>query len=124
VSVDQNRGEGHYDHVDQLVRSGGSMPRNIAERAGEWKPKEKAKFFRYAKRSADECAATLDTMVDYDMLREEDIKHAKELLARIIPMLIRLIKLFEEGRSAVEVRTGTGTGTGTRPVARARARGT
>jgi four helix bundle protein len=92
--------KGHYDHVDQLVRSGGSMPRNIAEGAGEWKPKEKAKFFRYA------------------------IKHAKELLARIIPMLIRLIKLFEEGRGAVEARTGTGTGTGTGPVARARARGT
>lgn len=105
------------------------MPRNIAERAGEWKPKEKAKFFRYAKRSADECAATLDTMVDYDMLREEDIKHAKELLARIIPMLIRLIKLFEEGRGAVEARTRhghwhgnwtRGSGTCTRHVTRAR----
>ena len=114
-------GKGNYDHIDQLIRSGASMPRNIAEGAGEWRPKEKAKFFRYAKRSADECAATLDTLVDYDMLREQDIQHAKELLGRIIPMLIRLAKLFEEGRPERKA-TGTGTGTGTGPETRARAR--
>ena len=116
-------GKGHYDHIDNLIRAGASMPRNIAEGSGEWRPKEKAVFFRYAKRSANECAATLDTLVDYDMLREQDIQHAKELLGRIIPMLIRLAKLFEVGRPDKKA-TVTAMGTGTEAETRARARGT
>lgn len=107
--------KGWHDHIDQQVRAAASILRNIAEGAGEWSPKEKAKFFRYAKRSADECAAILDTLVDYQMLRENEIEEAKELLGRIISMLIRLIKLFEAGGSAkhgvTKARKGTGTGT-------------
>src|SRR5688500_10091745 len=101
---------GYSDHLDQLVRAGSSITRNLAEGSGEWSPKEKAKFYRYAKRSACECAAALDVMVDYEMLRESDIAYAKELLARIIPMLIKLIKLFEGGapnRASPSTRTGT-----------------
>ena len=90
-------GKGAYDHLDQLVRSGSSMSRNIAEASGEWAPKEKAKFYRYAKRSACEVAAALDVLVDYQMLRESDTQPAKELLQRIIPMLVKLIQLFERG---------------------------
>jgi len=85
------------------------MPRNIGEGAGEWQPKEKAKFFRYAKRSADECAATLDILVDYQMLEEREIAKGKELLGRIMSMLIRLTKRHEQGRQAKE------TGLDTRP---------
>jgi four helix bundle protein len=88
---------GPYDHINQVVRAGGSIPRNLAEGGGEWSAKEKAKFYRYAKRSAAECAASLDVLVDYEMLRESDIKQAKELLRRIIPMLVKLIQLFESG---------------------------
>ena len=88
---------GAYEHLNQLVRSGASLPRNIAEGGGEWSPKEKAKFYRYAKRSGAECAASLDVLVDYEMLRESDTQHAKELLRRIIPMLVKLIQLFESG---------------------------
>lgn len=127
-------GKGHYDHIDNLIRAGASMPRNIGEAGGEWSPKEKAKFFRYAKRSAAECAATLDALVDYDMLRGQDITHAKELLGRIIPMLVRLAKIFEEGRPATGnvtstekraeagAKSGTGTGARPQPDTRARAR--
>jgi four helix bundle protein len=85
------------DHIDQIVRGGASITRNLAEGSGEWSPKEKAKFYRYAKRSATECCAALDVMVDYEMLRESDIAYAKELLARIIPMLVNLVKRFERG---------------------------
>ena len=116
--------KGCADHLDQIVRCGASIPRNLAEGSGEWSPKEKAKFYRYARRSATECCAGLDVLVDYQMLRESDIAYAKELLARIIPMLIKLIKLFEggaqrspNGREADRPSTGTGT----RPDYRARA---
>lgn len=112
-------GKGAYDHVDQLVRTGASITRNTAEGCGEWMPREKAKFYRYAKRSATEAAACLDVLVDYQMLREEQTRHAKELLGRIIPMLLKLIQKFEGG----DVRTSSGgngvdrpsTGTSTSP---------
>ena len=88
---------GAYDHLDQLVRAGSSITRNLAEGGGEWSTKEKAKFYRYAKRSAAEVAASLDVLIDYQMLREEDTQAAKALIARIIPMLVKLIQLFEGG---------------------------
>ena len=90
-------GKGAYDHVDQLVRTGSSMSRNIAEASGEWAPREKAKFYRYAKRSATEAAACLGVLVDYQMLREPQTIRSKEMLLRIIPMLLRLIQKFEGG---------------------------
>ena len=64
--------KGCADHIDQIVRGGASIARNLAEGSGEWSPKEKAKFYRYAKRSATECCAALDVMVDYEMLRESE----------------------------------------------------
>lgn len=117
--------KGHYDHIDQTVRCGSSMGRNVAEGSGEWSPKEKAKFYRYAKRSGTECAACLDILVDYDMLREEDTVYAKELLGRIIAMLVRLIQLFEggaQGRPAKREPASPSTSTRTDPKFRARAR--
>ena len=57
--------KGSFDHIDQLVRCGASITRNVAEGCGEWLPKEKAKFYRYSKRSAGEAAAALDNLVDY-----------------------------------------------------------
>jgi four helix bundle protein len=89
--------KGNYDHLDQLVRAGASITRNLAEGGGEWSPKEKAKFYRYAKRSAAEAAAALDVLVDYQMLRQVDTNDAKNLLAQIMPMLVKLIQLFEGG---------------------------
>ena len=89
--------KGSYDHLDQVVRGGSSISRNVSEGSGEWSPKEKAKFYRYARRSASEVAAGLDVLVDYEMLRQSDIEYAKELVHRIISMLVKLIQLFERG---------------------------
>ena len=119
-------GRGHHDHLDQLVRAGSSIPRNIAEGSGEWSPKEKAKFYRYAKRSATEGAAALDVLIDYEMLRDEDTVAAKDLIARIIPMLVKLIQLFEGGapnrRAGAANAGGPSTSTSPAPKFRARAR--
>lgn len=93
--------KGSFDHIDQLVRCGASITRNVAEGCGEWLPKEKAKFYRYSKRSAGEAAAALDNLVDYRMLREEDTTTSKRLLANIIPMLVKLIQRFEAGGGTV-----------------------
>ena len=54
------RGRGYL--ADQLRRAATSIPLNIAEGAGEFAPKEKARFYRMARRSATESAATLDVV--------------------------------------------------------------
>ncbi|HSJ31524.1 MAG TPA: four helix bundle protein, partial [Longimicrobiales bacterium] len=59
---------GRADLVDQFRRISLSVPLNIAEGAGEFAPKEKARFYRIAKRSATECAAVLDHMIDLNLL--------------------------------------------------------
>ena len=46
--------------ADQLQRAATSIALNVAEGTGEFSSKEKARFYRMAKRSATECAAILD----------------------------------------------------------------
>jgi four helix bundle protein len=47
---------------NQLRRATTSICLNIAEGAGEFSAKEKAPFYRIAKRAATECAAILDVV--------------------------------------------------------------
>ena len=82
---------GRADLVDQFRRTSLSVPLNIAEGAGEFAPKEKARFYRIAKRSATECAAVLDHMIDLNLLHPAEVKATKLLLRRIIGALVKLI---------------------------------
>ena len=82
---------GRADLVDQLRRASLSFPLNIAEGAGEFAPKEKARFYRIAKRSATECSAILDHMVDIGLVAEPRILEAKKLIHRIVGGTVRLI---------------------------------
>ena len=78
--------------LDQLRRSGASIPLNVAEGSGEFTAAEKNRFFRIAKRSATESAAALDCLVDAAATTEDHIAPGKELLFRIVCMLVRLIQ--------------------------------
>jgi four helix bundle protein len=82
---------GRADIADQYRRASLSIPLNIAEGGGEYAPAEKARFYRIAKRSATECAAVLDHMVDVGMLTEQQTREAKTLLRRIVSALVKLI---------------------------------
>ena len=82
---------GRADLIDQFRRTSLSIPLNIAEGAGEFAPREKARFYRIAKRSATECAAVLDHMTDLNLLHPAEIKATKLLLRRIIGALVKLI---------------------------------
>ncbi|MBR9988728.1 MAG: four helix bundle protein [Gemmatimonadetes bacterium] len=82
---------GRADLVDQFRRTSLSVPLNIAEGAGEFAPKEKARFYRIAKRSATECAAVIDHMIDLNLLHPAEVKTTKLLLRRIIGALVKLI---------------------------------
>ncbi|HEX6307808.1 MAG TPA: four helix bundle protein [Longimicrobiales bacterium] len=82
---------GRTDLVDQCRRTTISIPLNIAEGAGKFAPKEKARFYRIAKRSATETAAVLDHMVDLNLPHPSEVNKAKALLRRIIGALVKLI---------------------------------
>ncbi|MBI4545336.1 MAG: four helix bundle protein [Gemmatimonadetes bacterium] len=90
---------------DQLMRAATSIPLNIAEGAGEHSRAEKARFYRIARRSAAECAAILDALRVLGFAESEQLSTGRELLERIVSMLVVLCQKLE--------RPGTGTGTGT-----------
>ena len=84
------RGRSHL--VDQLQRAATSIPLNIAEGAGEYSSKEKARFYRMARRSATECAAILDVCESLSLVEPKELLEARELLMRIVAMLVGLVK--------------------------------
>ena len=49
---------------DQLDRAATSIVLDIAEGAGEFSPRDKRRFYRMARRSATECAAVLDILIE------------------------------------------------------------
>jgi four helix bundle protein len=94
--------------ADQFKRAAASVVLNIAEGAGELHPDDKTRFYRYSCRSATECAAILDVCRALGSVDTTRLDEARDLLLRIVQMLIRLCK----SRSRPGTGTGTGTGTG------------
>lgn len=68
------------------------MPLNIAEGAGEYSGCEKGRFYRMAKRSATECAGIFDVCLRLQLINEDQHKKGRELLLRIVAMLIKMAK--------------------------------
>lgn len=91
------RGRGYL--ADQLQRASTSVVLNIAEGAGEFSAKEKARFYRMAKRSATECAAILDVCQQLGLIAEERYRVGREHLLRTVSMLVRLVRSIGEPRA-------------------------
>jgi len=68
---------------------------NIAEGAGEFSKGDKARFYRMAKRSATECAAVLDICRELNLAGIEALAEDREILIKIVSMMIKLIRSFE-----------------------------
>ena len=81
---------------DQLDRASTSIPLNIAEGNGKFSARDRARFFEMARGSALECAACLDVLFVRKLASEEQILVPKERLARIVQMLIGLLRKFSE----------------------------
>jgi four helix bundle protein len=95
---------GRADVADQLRRATMSVALNIAEGSGEFAPKEKARFYRIAKRSTTECGAVLDHVIDIGFLAEAATADARVLVVRITGALVKLIKSTERTTTAGERR--------------------
>ena len=94
--------------ADQLQRAATSIPLNIAEGAGEFSSSEKARFYRMAKRSATECAAILHVCKELGLIDESRHGTGRELLLRIVPMLVQMVRRTGESES------GSGSGSGSK----------
>ena len=79
---------------DQLDRASTSIPLNIAEGNGKFSARDRARFFEIARGSALECAACLDVLVVRKLATEDKVIPAKERLARIVQMLVGLLRKF------------------------------
>lgn len=83
---------GHSDLADQLRRASTSIVLNTAEGAGEFSKREKSRLFRIARRSAIECAATLDVLETLGAASEDATRPLRSQLVRIVSMLVGLIR--------------------------------
>jgi four helix bundle protein len=81
---------------DQLDRASTSIPLNIAEGNGKFSSKDRARFLEIARGSALECAAALDVLVARKLAVPEQIDSAKENLARIVQMLMGMLRRFSD----------------------------
>ena len=94
---------------DQLLRAACSIIANIAEGAGEHSRRDKARFYRIARRSATESAALLDFLHVTDVAAAEEVQAHHQLLARIAALLTVMAKRLEAppssaGAAAAEPR--------------------
>src|SRR5438093_7869705 len=79
---------------DQLDRASTSIPLNIAEGNAKFSSKDRARFLEMARGSALECAACLDVLLVRKLASEEQVILSKEGLARIVQMLVGLLRKF------------------------------
>ncbi len=62
-TVTAGLGSGFFVLKDQLIRAAISIAMNIGEGAGEYAPREKARFYRMARRSASEAISGFDALL-------------------------------------------------------------
>ena len=83
---------GHAPLADQLRRASVSIPLNIAEGSGKTTNAEQRRFYAIARGSAMECAAILDACLALDLLTNDSLQPAEELLLSIVRMLSKMCR--------------------------------
>ena len=98
--------------ADQLRRAASSIPLNIAEGAGEFAAADKARFYRFARRSATESAAIIDALAVLELTDESLRTCGQGLLLRIVAMLTAMVlKISGSGSGSGHFRAlGSGSG--------------
>src|SRR5688572_26447201 len=87
-AINKQLPRGNADVVDQLGRAARSVMFNIAEGAGRWTGREKAKFYAYAQGSATECAAALDAIAVGESVAAAQVARGRAVLIEIVRMLV------------------------------------
>jgi four helix bundle protein len=81
---------------DHLDRASLSSLFNTAEGNGKRQRATRAKFFDDARGSATECAGCLDALVAKRVCAAERLIEGKQMLARIVGMLTKLVQRYSE----------------------------
>jgi four helix bundle protein len=92
---------------DQLDRASTSIPLNIAEGNGKFSGRDRARFLEMARGSALGCAVCLDVLFVRKLASETQVAEQKEKLARIVQMLIGLLRKFSERADVLREEEGT-----------------
>ena len=77
---------------DQLDRASTSVPLNIAEGNGKFTAPDRCRYLDSARGSVLECAACLDVLVAKGRAAEAEIDPGKQLLRRVVSLLVGLIR--------------------------------
>lgn len=88
------RGRSHL--ADQFTRASISIVLNLAEGAGKHSKPDKRRYYLTARGSATESAALLDVCLRLKLLEADSHKAGKEMLIRVVSMLIKLAQACEE----------------------------
>ncbi|HYC81160.1 MAG TPA: four helix bundle protein [Solirubrobacterales bacterium] len=86
---------GSGDTADQLMRAAISIRTNIAEGAGHFAKKQKARYYGYAKASATECADLLQGLIDQQRPGRAQAPAGLALLNEIVAMLTTMIRRLQ-----------------------------
>jgi four helix bundle protein len=90
VTLMQAFPRGYSKVADQLRRAALSIPLNIAEGYGKRGRNDRANFYDIARGSAHDCGAIFDSMRILELVNEEDYQKGKNLLFRIVSMLVKM----------------------------------
>ncbi len=93
----------------QLERAATSIPLNIAEGNVKSSPRDRRRYWEIALGSTVECAAILDVLVARALRSSADVSRGQDALARIVSMLVKLVKSTDAqgGREGRRRRAGT-----------------
>ena len=92
------RGRAHFS--DQLGRAALSVVLNIAGGAGKVSGADKRRHYVTARGSATESAALLDALSRVALLDESKLAEGKEMLVRVVSMLVKLARNLESSGMA------------------------
>ena len=85
------KGKTQYSRIDQLSRASLSIPLNIAEGNGRFRPNDRRQFFTVARGSAFECVPVLQVFRRKKLIEDSDYKLLYSELQIISKMLSKLI---------------------------------
>jgi four helix bundle protein len=94
VDASKSSAQHRRELIEQLDRASLSTLLNTAEGNGKRQGRQRAKFFDDARGSALECAACLDATVAKGLVSADRVYPGKQMLARVVAMLSRLIDRF------------------------------
>jgi len=102
--LDAAETKGYSGLVQQLRDSTASVPANILEGRGDWRPGKQHHYYCIAKGSVMESWAHADTMVDFGLLGEDAAEYheVRDKQHQIVALLITMVRDLETRMEAAD----------------------